>query len=97
MSKTSTRNWIKGSAREITFGNGGSIINLSLNFDELEKLPREKGYIRISVASKESPDNYGNTHSVYENDFVPDKSKAGTAKSSPASRTQESTDDDLPF
>lgn len=97
MSNKSTRNWIKGSARSVKFANGGEIINLSLNLDELNKLPNNKGYIQISIATKEETDQYGNTHSVYENDFKPEKQTGAKAKTNYTPKTQEEADDDLPF
>ena len=76
------KNYISGSARQVDFESGDPIINLDLKLEDLNNLPvSEKGYIRLTVAKRKSPGNYGETHSVYENDFVPDKSK-GAAKDS---------------
>lgn len=83
MSKSSTKkNYIGGGAREVTFADGGSVINLDLKLDDLNGLPvSERGYIRLVVARRQETDQYGNSHYVYENTFVPDKSKAtGPAK-----------------
>jgi hypothetical protein len=78
MSKsTKKKNYVSGGAKEIKFADGNAIINLDLKLEDLNSLPvSEKGYIRVVVAPRQSPDQYGNTHYVYENDFVPDKSKA---------------------
>lgn len=82
MSQTSTKkkkNYISGGARRVEFGDGSSIINLDLKLAELNDLPvSEKGYIRLTVSERKEVDQFGNSHSVYENDFVPDKSKAKT-------------------
>lgn len=83
MSQISTKkkkNYIAGSARKIEFEDGSYKINLDLKLDELNALPvSEKGYIRLTVAPRKEVGTYGETHSVYENDFVPDKSKAAPA------------------
>jgi len=77
MSKTSTKNYISGGARQVDFGDGGSLINLDLKLEDLNNLPvSDRGYIRIVVAPRREADQFGNTHSVYENTFVPDKTKA---------------------
>jgi len=59
-----------GSWREFTFDNGWSIVNISMKLEDLQKLPVTKGYIRLTVAPKREEDQYGNTHMVYENDYV---------------------------
>lgn len=89
MSKT-TKNYIGGGAREVKFGDGGSLINVDLKLEDLNNLPvSERGYIRLVVAPRKDTDQFGNTHSIYENTFVPDKSKApATAtKSAPSKPT----------
>lgn len=63
------KNFIKGNWKEITFENWGSILNLNLRFEDLEKLPREKGYIRLTVWKRKEKDEYWNTHYIYENDY----------------------------
>lgn len=63
------KNYIRGTAKqaETKFG---KIINLTLNVDDLKKLPIYKGYWRLSVAERKEVGQYGDTHYVYENDFV---------------------------
>jgi hypothetical protein len=77
-----TKNYIKGSAKEQVFDNGGSVINVDLLFSDLEKLPRNQaGYIKIRVSKLKQADQYGSTHSVYENDYKPkEKQPAPIAK-----------------
>ena len=82
MAKKSTKNYISGGAKEVRFNDGGTIINLDLKLEDLNSLPvSDKGYIRIVVAQRSTVDQYGNTHYVYENTFVPDKSKGKTPAS----------------
>ena len=97
------RNYISGSAVEKVFSEDFSIINIDMLLSDVLKLPvNPKGYIKICVANvKGGEDRYGNTHSVYENDFVPDPKKKG-ASSKPTDvpykgRIDENVDDDLPF
>jgi hypothetical protein len=63
------KRYIKGSARGVKFSNGGDAVNCSILVSDLE--PNERGYANFVVASRREPDNYGNTHSVYHDDFVP--------------------------
>ena len=85
MNKSTKKNYISGGAKKVTFPDGGSIINLDLKLEDVNNLPvSEKGYVRLVVAERSTTDQYGNTHYVYENQFVPDKSKAKGAAASPA-------------
>ena len=53
-------------------GKFGTFFNLSLKLDDLNKIePNEKGYIKISMSQLKEPDKFGNTHTVYENDYKP--------------------------
>ena len=59
-----------GSGKEKVFDNGGSVINISIKKEDLEgcKLSA-KGYYFLTVATKREPDQYGNTHMIYENAY----------------------------
>lgn len=84
ISTKKTKNYISGSARQVDFESGDSVINLDLKLEDLNNLPvSEKGYIRLVVAKRKSVGNYGETHSVYENDFVPDKTKSAKGATAP--------------
>ena len=69
-------------------GNGKKVgnydlINLSIKKSKLEGHWFEyKGehYVKLSVGSLKTPDAYGKTHSVWINEFKPDKSKANPDK-----------------
>ncbi len=91
------KNYIGGSARAHTFNNGGEVINLSLCWEDLQaiaKTPSKSGkhYIKVVIASKREEDQYGNTHSMYEDDFKPTE---GGGKSEDNSSEEEKND--LPF
>lgn len=68
------KNYVKGSAKEHVFENGGSILHVDLKVDDLKRLPiNEAGYVKLNISKLPNPDNYGNTHSIYENDWKPAK------------------------
>jgi hypothetical protein len=99
-------NYIRGSAKEITFPSGGRLINVSLNLDDLLSLPVKNGYLKITVAERRITDRYGNTHTIYEDTFKPKSQSSGydqepndlnNASSEEGSKLAESDDDDLPF
>lgn len=101
-----TKNYVKGSSKEITFSNGGSVINLDLKMEgklfgsKGEILPNEAGYVKIKISKLDKPDQYGNTHSVVENDWKPTEGYKPKAKSSspvPAKAKVGASTDDLPF
>lgn len=104
------KNYVKGSAKGKVFSNGGEVINLDLKIEGriigstgvIE--PNEAGYAKITISKLPKPDDYGNTHSIYENDFKPDANKkapkaktaiAGTPRKAVPSGS--SSDDSLPF
>lgn len=88
------KNYIKGFAKERKFDNGWSIISLSLNLDQLTKLPVDKyGNIKIDVCQKREVWQYGDTHYVIENTFVPNNQNWWSWNSS----SNSAQDDELPF
>lgn len=96
------KNYIKGSAREFTFSNGGSNINLSLSLDALTAIANDKGYVNITVAPRQEADRYGNTHSVFENTYKPDEKKTPVRSAAKPQNTLtppkfDDKSDDLPF
>lgn len=94
-----TKNYIKGSAKEIKFDNGGTVINISLNVEQINALKSDNGYVKLTIAHRRGEDQYGNTHSVYENTYVPKeggKSSTSNGDSSTPKNDGGGTDD-LPF
>lgn len=101
-----TKNYVKGSSKEITFSNGGSVINLDLKIEgklfgsKGEILPNEAGYVKVKLSKLDKPDQYGNTHSIVENDWKPSKDQPAKAQPSspvPAKAKVGASTDDLPF
>lgn len=50
------------------FGNFGNI-KIGLKITDLK--PNEKGYINLVIGKKKEPDQYGNTHNVWIDDWKP--------------------------
>lgn len=78
------RNYIKGSARERAGRNSKgeySLIAVDLLLEDLQNLPvNEAGYVKITLSRMDQPDRFGNTHSIFENDFKPDPKQAPAKK-----------------
>lgn len=74
-----------GKGREKTFSNGGSLINIGIDSAKLPP-PNEKGWFRLVVAPLKQTDQWGNTHTVYVDDWKPKEAQPET----PAN-------DDMPF
>jgi hypothetical protein len=95
------KNYLKGSAKLHEFSNGGHVIHVDILKSELEKLQVNKsGYIKITIGSLAKPDNWGNTHSIYENEFEPKAQGASSLTSAPKPQTgtyKKPTTDSLPF
>lgn len=89
------KNYIKGFAKERKFDNGGSIIALTLNLEQLSQLPLDNyGNIKIDVCQKRETDQWGNTHYVVENTFVPN----GWGSSAPTGGSKApAEEEDMPF
>ena len=98
--------YIRGSAQEKQFANGGSVINFSVSLDQLKELTTfttKNGDTRVnlSITKRREADQYGNTHSVYYDDYF-DKVKGGgsspaVSDAASAPVTSEAETDDLPF
>jgi hypothetical protein len=96
------KRYVKSGTKTKDFGDGGEIINLDLNLADLSSLPvNAGGYVKICLAKLRTPDKFGNSHAVYENDFVPDKSKGAGKAYTPATQGRASykknDDSALPF
>lgn len=98
------KNYIKGSFKEFKFKDGGSKLVASILVTDLAKIANEKGYATIVIAERKEADKYGNTHSAWENDYVPaakteEGKKAPTKKASDELKKPDFKEpsDDLPF
>lgn len=74
------KTYVKCSAKEHTFQDGGKILKLSFSVAELikfaEQHKNEKGYLNLIVAARREPGQYGDTHCVSLDTWKP---KAGSA------------------
>ena len=78
----------------------GELLNITIKSSELEnlrKLQDEKGYIKLTIGEKKETDKFGNTHSVWLNDFVPDSSKSPGKPYTPPAIADSDDEEDLPF
>jgi hypothetical protein len=91
------KTYIKGSARAKKFDNGGHVINVSINLNQLTKLPHQESggekYVRFTIASRREPDDWGNTHSIYNDGWTPDGNKSGSKKASSSKKKDDIFDD----
>jgi hypothetical protein len=69
------KTFVRGSAREKIFDNGGRILNVSLNVDDITAYANDKGYAPLVVAERAEADDYGNTHYIYIDDYSIQKQK----------------------
>lgn len=83
------KTYLKCSAKEKTFSNGGSIIKVGVKVADLiafaQQHGNERGYLNLTIGARREVGQYGDTHTVTLDTFTP---KAGSA---PA------TEDDTPF
>jgi len=95
------RKFIKGSAVEPEFSRDrGDILNIDVYVPELEDFVNEKGYAKITIYRRREIDDFGNTHYMFQNEFVPDKSKAKGFTKPDEPKTEEPSpkeDGDMPW
>lgn len=72
MAEVTKKKYIKGSSRTKVFENGGTNIYLSLFKGDIDKMAaNEDGYVKFVVSENKELDKFGNSHSVYENEWKP--------------------------
>jgi len=86
------KNYIKWSAKMVKT-QYWEILNLSLSLEDLQRLPQYKWYVRLTIAPRKEPGQYGDTHSIFENDYQPNWQ---SSNDTPSSSTN-TEDEDLPF
>ena len=73
-----------GNGKEVTFNDGGSIINMTLHLDKIRDHVYEyegKKYVNLTIgANKGGANEYGKTHYVKINDFKPEEQKESKSK-----------------
>lgn len=78
-----------GSGKKVEFGNGGSIMKMSICLDDLEAALAQgygftsgrsgKRYVRVEAKRKRDPDERGNTHYLEVDTWKPNQSNPRTA------------------
>ena len=67
--------FLKCSAKERTFANGGSVINIGVKADDLIAFAKThanaRGYVNLTVSPRRTAGQYGDTHSVALDDWQP--------------------------
>lgn len=66
----SDKKYIGGSAKSVST-QYGEFINLSLKLADMQAIVNEKGYVNMTVLKRKELGQYGDTHYVVENDYVP--------------------------
>jgi len=56
---------------EKTFDDGGSLLNVALNVDELVEIAEPSGWVNLTIAKRREPSEKGATHYAYRNEFKP--------------------------
>jgi len=75
-----------GSAKRKEFSDGGNIMNVSLDLDELNKRFKVYGFetragkkiIKLKISKRREPDQYDNTHSVMIDTWKPENQESQT-------------------
>lgn len=69
------KTYLKCSAKRRDFDNGGHVIKVGVKVDELIAFARQHGnqggYLNLVMAERRAPGQYGDTHTVYLDDYTP--------------------------
>ena len=100
MSKT----YLNGSAKEVVFNDGGSLINVWIDLDDakekglIKKTKTGKNGIAMTIAKRSEEGKYGDTHYMYYKEMDGGGSKKPVAKkATPKTVSNDEPTDDLPF
>lgn len=67
--------FLRCSAKEKTFDNGGSVINVGIKVSDLQAFAKqhanERGYLNLVIQQRREPGQYGDTHSVCLDTYEP--------------------------
>lgn len=69
------KTYLKCSAKQKTFDDGGSVIRLSFKDSDIAEFVRthknDRGYVNLVIRERKEVGQYGDTHSVYLDDWKP--------------------------
>ena len=92
--------FLKCSAKQKRFDNGGSVINLGVKVADLVAFAQahtnERGYLNLVISERREVGQYGDTHSVTLDTYV-SKAKESGGMAGPALDSPPISDDDIPF
>lgn len=74
------KNYVKGNAWLVKT-QFGEIMNLRVSLEDLAKLEQQKWYVRLTLAPRKEKGKFGETHTIYENDFKAEASTNTSKKS----------------
>jgi hypothetical protein len=74
------KTYLKCSAKARSFDNGGTVINLGVKADELIAFAQahrnQGGYLNLVIGERRTTGQYGDTHSVWLDTYVPKSKRA---------------------
>jgi len=92
--------FLKCSAKQKRFDNGGSVINLGVKVADLvafaQEHTNERGYLNLVINERREVGQYGDTHSVTLDTYV-GKTREPAGIAAPPLESHPITDDDIPF
>lgn len=59
---------MRGGAKKVST-QYGELINFGLNIEQLKEVADEKGWVNLTMGARRETDQYGNTHSIWLNDY----------------------------
>lgn len=81
------KTFLKCSAKEKTFANGGSVINLGIKVSDLQAFAKqhgnERGYLNLVISQRRDVGQYGDTHTVSLDTFTPSRSGSAAPQDEP--------------
>ena len=90
--------FVKCSAKEHTFPNGGSVLNFSMKASDMHALAdthaNSRGYVNLKIGSRRDVGQYGDTHSATVDKWEPSGAAVGPKAVPPAKPISV---DDIPF
>jgi len=94
-----------GSAKEKTFNDGGSILEVSLTLDGMSDLFKLYGFttnggkkiIKLKIGRRREAGKYGETHTVEVDTWKPDPGRASAPAGQQGGSASEPPNDDIPF
>jgi len=96
------RHYVQSYIKKIEFKNGGTLTKAKINLKSLSECAvDEKGFVKVVIAARKEPGQYGDTHYMYEDTWKPDPNYTPREQTAPVKKEEVVEDDtyinDLPF